>query len=168
VTHAFSHTNAPTSKFNKMDHNARIAAAIADLESQDRTNIAAVARKWGGSIARRYRSVFMANYLDQKTITLSKSASTSSLRALVSRGTSSRYNSKAISSSCLASSSRPNLLSDLDRLKNALVLSGLYMLRSPYASRALPKYSLADDQLWNWAHVRQDTYTALLSSLTRA
>jgi hypothetical protein len=30
-----------------MDHNARIEAAIADLKSQDRQNIAATAKMWG-------------------------------------------------------------------------------------------------------------------------
>jgi hypothetical protein len=41
-----------------MDHEARIQAAIADLESQDRTNFAATARKWDierSTLSRRYR-----------------------------------------------------------------------------------------------------------------
>jgi len=43
---AFSYINAPTSKFNKMDYNARIASEIADLESQIFTNITAAAKEW--------------------------------------------------------------------------------------------------------------------------
>jgi hypothetical protein len=43
---AFPTFNAPTSYANSMDHNARIAEAITDLESQDRPNIAATARKY--------------------------------------------------------------------------------------------------------------------------
>jgi hypothetical protein len=35
----------PTSTSNKMDHNARIEAAIADLGSQERPNVSATARK---------------------------------------------------------------------------------------------------------------------------
>jgi hypothetical protein len=41
-----------------MDHEARIQAAIADLESQDHTNFAATARKWDierSTLSRRYR-----------------------------------------------------------------------------------------------------------------
>jgi hypothetical protein len=41
-----------------MNHNARIEAAIADLESQERVNYAAAARKWGverTTLAKRYR-----------------------------------------------------------------------------------------------------------------
>lgn len=41
-----------------MDHNARIAAAIADLQAQERTNFAEVARKWNlvsTTLARRFR-----------------------------------------------------------------------------------------------------------------
>jgi hypothetical protein len=41
------HTAHPrTLNANNMDHNARIQAAIADLESQDHQNIAATAKKW--------------------------------------------------------------------------------------------------------------------------
>jgi len=43
--HAFFYTNLLTLKFNKIDHNARIAIAIADLESQVFVNITAVAKK---------------------------------------------------------------------------------------------------------------------------
>jgi hypothetical protein len=42
---AFSTTNARTSKLHRMDHDARIESAIADLESQDHLNIAATAKK---------------------------------------------------------------------------------------------------------------------------
>lgn len=31
---------------SRMDHNARMTSALADLESQKRTNFAATARKW--------------------------------------------------------------------------------------------------------------------------
>ena len=43
---------------NSMDHNARIEAAIADLESQDRQNIAATTRAWGiarETLSKRFR-----------------------------------------------------------------------------------------------------------------
>ena len=43
---AFSLRNVRTSQVNSMAHNARIAEAIADLKSQDRPNIAAIARKY--------------------------------------------------------------------------------------------------------------------------
>jgi hypothetical protein len=42
----FPTTNAQTSKLYRMDHNARIEAAIEDLESQDHPNITAAATKW--------------------------------------------------------------------------------------------------------------------------
>ena len=41
-----------------MDHNARIEAAIADLESQERINFSATAKKWNverTTLAKRYR-----------------------------------------------------------------------------------------------------------------
>ena len=41
----------PTSTHNKMDHDARIEAAIADLESQEHPNVSAAARKY--NVARR-------------------------------------------------------------------------------------------------------------------
>ena len=43
---------------DKMDHEARIQAAIDDLKSQDRTNVAATARKWGvarETLSKRFR-----------------------------------------------------------------------------------------------------------------
>jgi hypothetical protein len=43
--HAFYTTSARTSKFHRIDHEARIQAAITDLESQDRVNYAAIIRK---------------------------------------------------------------------------------------------------------------------------
>ena len=61
---AFLHSDAPTSNANKMDHNARIEAAIADLESQDRRNIAATATKWGlkrETLSKRFRGVTVSN-----------------------------------------------------------------------------------------------------------
>ena len=54
----FSPTHTQTSKFDKMDHNARIEAAIKDLRSQKRTNFAATAKRWDverTTLARRYR-----------------------------------------------------------------------------------------------------------------
>jgi hypothetical protein len=41
----FPTTNAQTSKLRRMDHNARIEAAIDDLESQDHPNVTATAIK---------------------------------------------------------------------------------------------------------------------------
>ena len=55
---AFPILRAPTSYANSMDHNDRIQAAIADLESQDRPNIAATARKYGvarETLSKRFR-----------------------------------------------------------------------------------------------------------------
>jgi transposase-like protein len=56
--HAFPTTSARTSKLHRMDHEARIQAAISDLESQDRVNYAAIARKWEidrSTLSRRHR-----------------------------------------------------------------------------------------------------------------
>jgi AraC-like DNA-binding protein len=41
----------PSSTYDKMDHDARIEAALADLESQERPNVSATARKH--NVARR-------------------------------------------------------------------------------------------------------------------
>src|ERR1700744_1718578 len=43
---AFCNPHRPSSKYHRMDHDARIQAAIDDLESQSRKNIAAIARKY--------------------------------------------------------------------------------------------------------------------------
>jgi hypothetical protein len=43
--HTFCPAHTQTSKFDRMDHNARIEAAIADLESQSRKNYSAAAKK---------------------------------------------------------------------------------------------------------------------------
>jgi Tc5 transposase DNA-binding domain len=56
--HTFFTAHARTSKSNNMDHDARIRAAIADLESQDRINYKVTAIKWGlkrTTLARRHR-----------------------------------------------------------------------------------------------------------------
>src|SRR5450432_3366504 len=56
--HAFYPANVRTSNPHRMDHEARIQAAIADLESQDRINYAAVAKKWKvdhSTLSRRHR-----------------------------------------------------------------------------------------------------------------
>ena len=55
---AFSPNNAYTSRANSMDHNTRIAAAIPDLKSQARPNIAATARRHGvvrETLSKRFR-----------------------------------------------------------------------------------------------------------------
>ena len=55
---AFYVVRARTSHANSMAHNARIAEAITDLESQDRPNIAATARKYGvvrETLSKRFR-----------------------------------------------------------------------------------------------------------------
>jgi hypothetical protein len=54
----FFTAHARTLQENSMDHNARIEAAIADLESQKRVNYKATAEKWNLSritLARRHR-----------------------------------------------------------------------------------------------------------------
>ena len=56
--HAFRDSTASTSYVNSMDHNARIQAAITDLESQETVNYAATAKKWKidrSTLSRRYR-----------------------------------------------------------------------------------------------------------------
>jgi transposase-like protein len=56
--HAFYPTSMRISNPHRMDHEAQIQAAIADLESQDRINYAAIARKWEvnrSTLSRRYR-----------------------------------------------------------------------------------------------------------------
>jgi transposase-like protein len=56
--HAFYPTNARISNPHRMDHEARIQAAITDLESQDCKNYAAIARKWEidrSTLSRRHR-----------------------------------------------------------------------------------------------------------------
>jgi hypothetical protein len=56
--HTFYIPHRQSSNANHMDHNARIQAAIADLESQERVNYAATAKKWnldGTTLARRHR-----------------------------------------------------------------------------------------------------------------
>ena len=55
---AFSRTNTSPSKRDRMDHNARIQAAINDLRSQDRRNIAATAKRYGiarETLSKRFR-----------------------------------------------------------------------------------------------------------------
>jgi len=55
---AFFATTPRTPHTNNMDHNARIQAAITDLESQSRRNIAATAKKWGiarETLSKRFR-----------------------------------------------------------------------------------------------------------------
>jgi Tc5 transposase DNA-binding domain len=56
--HTFHPAHARTSHANSMDHNARIQAAITDLESQERVNYRAAAKKWNldrTTLARRHR-----------------------------------------------------------------------------------------------------------------
>jgi hypothetical protein len=56
--HTFYTAHRTFSNRNNMDHNARIEAAIADLESQNRKNFKATATKWNldrTTLARRYR-----------------------------------------------------------------------------------------------------------------
>jgi hypothetical protein len=43
---AFYPTSVRTLNGHRMDHDARIQAAITDLESQDRLNITATAKRW--------------------------------------------------------------------------------------------------------------------------
>lgn len=61
---AFSPTHVRTSHANSMAHEARIQAAIADLESQDRRNIATTAKKWGvarETLSKRFRGETVSN-----------------------------------------------------------------------------------------------------------
>jgi AraC-like DNA-binding protein len=56
--------NVPISYTNRMDHNARIATAITELESQNRPNIAATARKWKiarETLSKRFRGTTGSN-----------------------------------------------------------------------------------------------------------
>ena len=56
--HTFSPTTVRTSKLYRMDHESRIEAAIADLESQERINYHATGKKWNldrTTLARRHR-----------------------------------------------------------------------------------------------------------------
>jgi hypothetical protein len=56
--HDFYTAHPPTSHANSMDHDARIQAAIAELESQERANYAATAKKWNlnrSTLSRRHR-----------------------------------------------------------------------------------------------------------------
>jgi hypothetical protein len=61
---AFSPTNVRTFHANRRAHEARIQAAIEDLESQDRRNIAATAKKWGvarETLSKRFRGETVSN-----------------------------------------------------------------------------------------------------------
>jgi flagellar biosynthesis GTPase FlhF len=58
VMHTFHSAHTLTSHVNSMDHDARIQEAIADLESQERVNYGATAKKRNldrTTLARRYR-----------------------------------------------------------------------------------------------------------------
>lgn len=58
VTPDFSRPSRPPSTMDSMSHDDRIEAAIADLESQERTNFLRTARKWGlerTTLLRRYK-----------------------------------------------------------------------------------------------------------------
>jgi hypothetical protein len=62
--HTFYNPHRQSSNVNSMDHNARIQAAIADLESQERVNYAATAKKWNldrTTLARRHRGETVSN-----------------------------------------------------------------------------------------------------------
>src|SRR3954447_11342512 len=61
---AFPTTNAQTSKSHRMDHDARIKAAIDDLESQDHRNTAETARRWKftrETLSKRFRGETTSN-----------------------------------------------------------------------------------------------------------
>jgi Tc5 transposase DNA-binding domain len=61
---AFYNPHRQSFNANSMDHNARIEAAIADLESQDHQNIAATAKKWGvarETLSKRFRGETVSN-----------------------------------------------------------------------------------------------------------
>ena len=56
--HDFHTAHPRTLNANNMDHEARIQAAITDLESQERVNYAATAKKWNidrSTLSRRHR-----------------------------------------------------------------------------------------------------------------
>jgi hypothetical protein len=56
--HAFRDSITSTSYANSMDHNTRIQAAIANLESQEALNYASTAKKWNidrSTLSRRHR-----------------------------------------------------------------------------------------------------------------
>ena len=56
--HDFHTAHPRTLNVNNMDHEARIQAAITDLESQDYRNITVTAKKWGvarETLSKRFR-----------------------------------------------------------------------------------------------------------------
>ena len=56
--HDFLTANPHSLNANNMDHEARIQAAITDLESQDRVNYAVTVKKWNidrSTLSRRHR-----------------------------------------------------------------------------------------------------------------
>jgi hypothetical protein len=58
--HDFYPTSVRTSNPHRMDHEARIQAAITNLESQDRVNYTAITKKWKidrSTLSRRHRGV---------------------------------------------------------------------------------------------------------------
>src|ERR1700733_7255894 len=62
--HTFYIPHRQSFNANNMDHNARIQAAITDLESQERINYAVTAKKWNldrTTLARRYRGETVSN-----------------------------------------------------------------------------------------------------------
>jgi hypothetical protein len=62
--HDFHTAHPHTLNANNMDHEARIQAAITDLESQDRVNYAATAKKWNidrSTLSRRHRGKTASN-----------------------------------------------------------------------------------------------------------
>jgi hypothetical protein len=59
----FPTTNAQTSKLYRMDHNARIEAAIEDLESQDHLNVTAAAKKMKNRTRNAVKALSRRNYL---------------------------------------------------------------------------------------------------------
>ena len=62
--HTFYIPHRQSFNANNMDHNARIQAAIADLDSQERINYAATAKKWNldrTTLARRHRGETVSN-----------------------------------------------------------------------------------------------------------
>jgi hypothetical protein len=62
--HDFHTTHPRTLNANNMDHEARIQAAITDLESQDRVNYAATAKKWNidrSTLSRQHQGKTVSN-----------------------------------------------------------------------------------------------------------
>ena len=92
--HTFHTAHARTSHANSMDHNARVLAAIADLDSQERVNYSATAKRWNlerTTLARRFRGETVLNrevnsYARQQLIDIQENTLIGYINKLSDRG----------------------------------------------------------------------------------